>query len=108
MDFLSLPMFVFSSHSRNSLSECSMSVSKLVEDLRDKPIENVPRAALLLLALNAAPVLRPVLAGLVFGSGKLVRDRDNMIRFGVAPVSEAGDSSGLGRFGFGVRPEPVT
>jgi len=37
-----------------------------------------------------------------FGSGKLVRDRDNMIRFGGAPLGAGVESSKLGMCGFGI------
>lgn len=74
IDRLSLPLL--SSHDRSNFIECSMSLSNVVDERRDRPIEKVPR-------VGAAGVVI-LLEGV--GSGKFVRDRDNMIRFAGAPL----------------------
>lgn len=72
-----------------------MSLSNVVDERRDSPIENVPRVG--------APGV--VLFATGAGSGKFVRDRDNMIRLAGAPagvvVGEVFASSKAGRCGFG-------
>lgn len=84
-----------SSHERSNFIDCSMSLSNVEDEWRDRPIENVPR-------LGAAEV---VLFAVELGSGKFVRDRDNMMRLAGAPASvvvgEVFGSSTAARFGFG-------
>ncbi len=77
-----------------------MSLSNDVDERRDRPMENVPRPCV------AVEFVGLVLLGAAtLGSGKLVRDRDNMIRFAGAPegvVEEEFGSSKVGMCGLGI------